>query len=69
MGISIAYDANIGYGLVIPHYGSIVIGGNNTIGRYAVLFQDTTIAGTNNYIGDGLYLSAGAKITKKSIYW
>ena len=64
LGISIAHDANIGYGLVIPHYGSIVIG-PNAIGNYAVIFQDTTITGNHKIIGDGLYLSAGAKITKK----
>lgn len=65
LGISIAHDAEIGYGLVIPHYGCIVIGGANVIGNYAVIFQDTTIAGNQNIIGDGLYLSAGAKIVKQ----
>lgn len=65
LGISIAHDANIGYGLVIPHYGCIVVGGANTIGNYAVIFQDTTVAGCHNTIGDALYLSAGAKIVKQ----
>lgn len=65
LGISISHDTNIGYGLVIPHYGCIVIGGANVIGNYAVIFQDTTIAGNYNTIGDALYLSAGAKIIKQ----
>lgn len=62
-GISIAPDT-FGYGLSIPHYGSIVVG-KNKIGNFAVIFQDTTISGNEKKIGDFFYLSAGAKITSK----
>lgn len=54
------------YGLVIPHYGTIVVGGNNRIGKYAVLHTSTCIADNEIKIGDGLYLSTGAKITSKT---
>lgn len=66
LGFSISYNS-IGYGLVIPHYGTIVVGSNNNIGNYAVLHTSTCIAATESKIGDGLYMSPGAKITKKVI--
>ncbi len=50
------------YGLCIPHYGTFCIGGNNRIGRYAVIHTVTNITASNCVIGDGLYLSVGAKI-------
>ena len=51
-----------GYGLVIPHYGTIVVGAGNTIGNYAVLHTSTCITAGNKIIDDALYLSTGAKI-------
>ncbi len=36
LGVYIARDV-CGYGLVIPHYGTILVGGGNTIGKYTVL--------------------------------
>lgn len=61
LGFSIS-PTSFGYGLVIPHNGTIVVGGKNRIGNYAVLHTSTCIASTNNTIGDGLYMSTGAKI-------
>lgn len=64
LGFSIGYNC-LGYGLVIPHYGTIVVGGSNRIGNYAVLHTSTCISDNGKRIGDALYLSAGAKITSK----
>lgn len=44
LGFSIDYTS-FGYGLVIPHYGTIVVGGPNKIGNFAVLHTCTCIAG------------------------
>lgn len=54
-----------GYGLVIPHYGTIVVNGAARAGNYCVLHTSTCIAGGEKTIGDGLYLSAGAILTGK----
>ncbi len=61
LGFSIAKDA-LGYGVVIPHYGTIVVGGGNKIGNYSVLHTSTCITHGQNVIGDMFYLSTGAKI-------
>lgn len=52
-----------GYGLIIPHYGTIVVGNKNTIGNYCVLHTSTCITNSNKNIGNALYVSTGAKIT------
>lgn len=62
LGFSIGYEV-FGYGLVIPHWGTIVVGGSNHIGNYAVLHTSTCIVDKASVIGDGLYLSAGAIIS------
>lgn len=62
LGYSIANDV-FGYGLVIPHYGTIVVGGGNQIGNYAVLHTSTCITNGQKQIGDYLYVSTGAKLT------
>jgi len=62
LGFSIGYNA-CDYGLVIPHYGTIVVGNTNKIGPYAVLHTSTCITDTGRIIGKGLSLSTGAKIT------
>ncbi|OBY11662.1 serine O-acetyltransferase [Clostridium paraputrificum] len=49
-------------GLVIPHNGTIVIGGGNTIGAYCVLHTGVCITNGNKMIGEGLYCSTGSKI-------
>lgn len=51
-----------GYGLVIPHYGTIVVNGGVRAGNYCVLHTSTCIGGSDKVIGGGLYLAAGAKI-------
>lgn len=66
LGFSIS-PTSFGYGLVIPHNGTIVVGGKNKIGNYAVLHTSTCIASTDNIIGDGLYLATGGKIVKNVI--
>lgn len=63
LGFSIAPGV-FGYGLYIPHYGTIVVGANNTIGNYAVLHTSICIAATGSNIGDSFYISPGGKITK-----
>lgn len=67
-GFSIGYKC-FGYGLVIPHYGTIVVGSDNRCGRYCVLHTSTCISGEHGgkKIGDALYLSSGAKINKPII--
>lgn len=62
LGFSIGYDV-FEYGLVIPHYGTIVVGNTNRIGPYAVLHTSTCITDTGRKIGKALSLSTGAKIT------
>lgn len=64
LGFSIGYNS-IGYGVCIPHYGTIVIGNSNKIGNYAVLHTCTCISDNGKEIGDALYLSTGVKITSK----
>jgi serine O-acetyltransferase len=60
-------DANsFGYGLVIPHHGTIVVG-QNTIGNYAVLNTSVCISGNDKNIGDGLFVGTGTTMTKKLI--
>ncbi len=61
LGFSIDSNA-FGYGLLLPHYGTIVVGGMVNAGNFCVLHTSTCIGGKNKQIGDGLYLSAGASI-------
>lgn len=63
LGFSIAYNV-FGYGLVIPHYGTIVVGVGNKIGNYCVLHTSTCISAGEKKIGDAFYVSTGAKILK-----
>lgn len=48
---------------MIPHYGTIVVGGSNRIGNYAVLHTSTCIVDRSSIIGNGLDLSTGAIIS------
>ena len=52
LGISI-YPDSFGYGLVIPHYGTIVVNGGCSIGNYCVLHTSTCIAGGANHLVTG----------------
>lgn len=63
LGFSIGRDV-LGYGLVIPHYGTIVVNSGVRAGNYCVLHTSTCIGGANKIIGDGLYLASGAKIMR-----
>lgn len=65
LGWSINADA-FGYGLLLPHYGTIVVG-PNIIGNYAVLQTSTCISGNMKTIGNALYLATGAKLTTKVV--
>ncbi len=64
LGFSIG-SRSLGYGVVIPHYGTIVVGGSNRIGNYAVLHTSTCISDNSKVIGDALYLATGAKMTSR----
>ena len=64
LGFSIGYNC-FGYGLVLPHFGTIVVGPSNRIGNYAVLHTSTCITDNGKQIGNALYLSTGAKITTR----
>ncbi len=69
LGIKLGWsiDSNaLGYGLLLPHYGTIVVGPNH-IGNYAVLHTSTCITGNMKTIGNALYLATGAKITSKVV--
>jgi len=61
LGFSIGEDV-FGYGLLIPHYGTIVVNGGVRAGNYSVLHTCTCIGGANKIIGNALYLSSGAQI-------
>lgn len=60
-GFSIGWNV-FGYGLVIPHYGTIVVNSGVKAGSYCVLHTSTCIGGSRKTIGNGLYLASGAKI-------
>lgn len=64
LGLSIGYNV-FGYGLVMPHYGTIVVGSSNRCGNYCVLHTSTCISDNGKAIGDALYLATGAKMTSK----
>ena len=60
-GFSIGQNS-LGYGAVIPHYGTIVINSEARIGNYAVIHTSTCVAGGDKIIGDGFYLSTGCQV-------
>ena len=59
-GFSIAPSV-FGYGLVIPHCGTIVVGGGCKSGNYAVLHTSICITANEKKIGNNFYVSTGAK--------
>lgn len=61
LGFSIGCNV-FGYGLVIPHYGTIVVNDEVKVGNFCVLHTSTCIGGNDKIIGNGLYLATGAKI-------
>lgn len=66
LGFSIGYDC-FGYGLCIPHYGTIIVGKTNKIGNYACIHPSTCITDNNHQIGNNFFLANGAKIIKHTI--
>ena len=63
LGFSIGPQV-FGYGPVIPHYGTIVVGNKNRIGNYCVLHTSICISDSNKNIDNALYVSTVAKITE-----
>ena len=61
LGFTIGYDC-FGYGLLIPHYGTVVVHEGVRAGNYCVLHTSTCIGGGNKVFGNGLDVSTGAKI-------
>lgn len=66
LGFSIGFQT-LGYGVVIPHYGTIVIGNSNRIGNYAVLHTSICITDNGKKIGEAAYISSGVKMTSRII--
>ena len=66
-GISIPPDVKIGKGLLIMHFGGIIINSNSEIGEHCTIAHGVTIGnkmpgGKSPIIGKNVYLCAGAKI-------
>ena len=64
LGFSIEPNV-LGFGLCIPHYGTIVVGAGNRIGNYCVLHTSTCVTAGNKKIGNNFYLASGAKVIRK----
>lgn len=64
LGYSIGPNS-LGYGVVLPHHGTIVVNENAHVGNFAVLHTSTCIAGGDKEIGDFFYLSSGSQIVGK----
>ena len=64
LGYSIGEDV-FGYGLVLPHYGTVVVGGTNRVGNFATIHTLTCIADCHSVIGDNLDLATGTVISKQ----
>lgn len=63
LGYSIGENV-FGYCLVLPHYGTIVVGGTNKIGNFAVMHTSTCIADESSVIGDNFDFTIGSIISK-----
>lgn len=61
-GFSI-FPNTFGYGLMLPHHGTIVVGADNRIGNYALINVCTCITQAKTIIGDGLFMGTGAVIS------
>ena len=57
------FPNTFGYGLMLPHYGTIVVGANNRIGNYALINVCTCITQAKTVIGGGLFMGTGAVIS------
>ena len=66
-GISIPPEANIGKGLLINHFGGIIINDGTRMGDFCTISHGTTLGnkrpgGRSPAIGNNVYIAAGAKI-------
>ncbi len=68
-GVDIHPAANIGHGILIDHATGVVIGETATVGNNVSILQSVTLGGTGKEegdrhpkVGDGVLISAGAKI-------
>lgn len=61
LGFSIGINS-LGYGVTIPHFGTIVINSDARIGNFSVIHTCTCVAGGDKIIGDYFYFSTGAQI-------
>ena len=66
LGFSIGENC-CGYGLVLHHFGTIVIGTSNRVGNYALINTSTCIVNSRSNIGNALFLGAGTIISKKVV--
>ena len=73
-GISIGSNARLGKGVVIEHFGAIIIHSNVVIGNHVIIRQGVTIGNRNveapedaPVIGDNCNIGAGAKILGKVV--
>ena len=62
LGFTLGYDS-FGYGLRIPHYGTIVVGAKTRFGNYTCIHTSTCVTNTGKTIGNGCYIATGVKIT------
>lgn len=65
LGLKLGFTIGVnsfGYGLVIPHHGTIVINSDTIAGNYCVLHTCTCIGGKGKRISNGLYMSTGSQI-------
>lgn len=62
-GFSMGADC-FGYALLIHHYGTVVCGGNNRIGNFAVLNTSVCITQNASRIGDFFFIGTGAVVSK-----
>lgn len=68
-GVDIHPAAKLGYGIMLDHATGLVIGETAVVGNYVSILQSVTLGGTGKdegdrhpKIGDGVLISAGAKI-------
>lgn len=65
LGFTIGWHS-LGYGAVVSHYGTIIVGRLNRIGNYAVINVSTCVSGPltdrGKIIGDAFYMGTGAKV-------
>ena len=66
-GISIPPEVVVGKGLMIPHFGGLIINSNSTIGEFCTISHGVTLGnkmpgGKSPVIGNHVYICAGAKV-------